>query len=103
MGLNARVGIEAFVCIVSSSPSFAMEPQWYFTSKELEEYLSIAIRKRWDTTEVGRLVEGFALSGSSVLGNSLWPPHFRLLRAINFFRCFKHLCTEGSLSSWTDS
>ncbi|KAJ6632376.1 hypothetical protein B0H10DRAFT_1771282, partial [Mycena sp. CBHHK59/15] len=68
-GLNQRiVGIEAFFCIVRNSSAFHIEPHWYFTSKELEEYMEIATRKRWNTVEVGARLEVFAIAGCDVVG-----------------------------------
>jgi len=43
-----------------------MGPQWYFTSPQLEEYMSVAVRKRWDTAEVGEKLEAFAISGLDI-------------------------------------
>jgi hypothetical protein len=40
-----------------------MNPYWYFTSPALEEYMKIAVRKRWDTSEVGTRLEAFAIAG----------------------------------------
>ncbi|KAJ6603909.1 hypothetical protein B0H10DRAFT_1957573 [Mycena sp. CBHHK59/15] len=66
-GLNQRVvGIEAFFCVVRNSSAFHIEPHWYFTSKELEEYMEIATRKRWNTAEVGAGLEAFAIAGCDV-------------------------------------
>ena len=70
-GLNLRVGIEGFFCIVRSSPDFHMRPYMYFTSSALEDYMQIAIRKRWDTMEVGAKIEAFAVAGSNVLSEWL--------------------------------
>jgi hypothetical protein len=71
VGLNDRVGIEGFFCIVRSSPDFHMRPQFYFTSQQLEEYMGLCIRKKWDTAEVGTKVEAFAVAGSNVLSTFL--------------------------------
>ncbi|KAF8195269.1 hypothetical protein K438DRAFT_1587471 [Mycena galopus ATCC 62051] len=62
-GLGQRVGIEGFFCIVRNSVEFKMEPEWYFTSKELENYMEIATRKKWVTGEVGMKLEAFAIAG----------------------------------------
>lgn len=70
-GLNLRVGIEGFVGIVRSSPDFHMQPQFYYTSQELEDYMKMAIRKRWDTVEVGTKIEAFAVAGSNVLSTQI--------------------------------
>ncbi|KAJ7027670.1 hypothetical protein C8F04DRAFT_1266774 [Mycena alexandri] len=44
-----------------------MAPQWFFTSRELEQYMPIATRKKWVTTEVGTKVEAFAVAGCDVV------------------------------------
>ncbi|KAJ6472628.1 hypothetical protein C8R45DRAFT_786362, partial [Mycena sanguinolenta] len=62
-GLGQRVGIEGFFCIVRNNVDFKMDPEWYFTSKELEMYMEIATRKRWVTGEVGMKLEAFAVAG----------------------------------------
>lgn len=40
-----------------------MEPEWYFTSQELEQYMEIVTRKKWVTGEVGLKLEAFAIAG----------------------------------------
>ncbi|KAJ7705040.1 hypothetical protein B0H17DRAFT_1193522 [Mycena rosella] len=40
-----------------------MAPEWYFTSAELENYMPIATRKKWDTGEVGMKLKAFAIAG----------------------------------------
>jgi hypothetical protein len=62
-GLGNRVGIEGFFCIVRNNAEFGMAPEWYFTSPELEAYMPIATRKRWDTGQVGVKLEAFAVAG----------------------------------------
>jgi len=44
-----------------------MKPNWFFTSPEFEEYMKIAVRKRWDTSEVGAKLEAFAVAGCDVV------------------------------------
>ncbi|KAJ6609005.1 hypothetical protein B0H10DRAFT_1696730, partial [Mycena sp. CBHHK59/15] len=61
--LATRVGIEGFFCIVRSNTEFHMAPEWYFSSAALENYMPIAMRKKWDTGEVGMKVEVFAIAG----------------------------------------
>ncbi|KAJ6550324.1 hypothetical protein B0H19DRAFT_1093671 [Mycena capillaripes] len=61
--LSQRVGIEGFFCIVKNNVEFKMEPEWYFTSRELEQYMDIATRKKWVTGEVGMKLEAFAIAG----------------------------------------
>ncbi|KAJ7259985.1 hypothetical protein B0H12DRAFT_1014261 [Mycena haematopus] len=61
--LAQRVGVEGFFCIVRNNVGFRMEPEWYFTSKELEQYMEIATRKKWVTGEVGMKLEAFAIAG----------------------------------------
>jgi hypothetical protein len=59
--------LKVFFCIVCTSLDFHMQPQFYYTSEELEDYMKIAICKRWDTIEVGTNIEAFAVAGSNVL------------------------------------
>ncbi|KAJ6458737.1 hypothetical protein C8R45DRAFT_843716 [Mycena sanguinolenta] len=66
-GLSYRVGIEGVFCIVRNSPSFYMNPQWYFTSPELERYMPLAVRRKWDTAEVGCRLEAFAVAGCDTM------------------------------------
>ncbi|KAJ7087533.1 hypothetical protein B0H15DRAFT_949910 [Mycena belliarum] len=66
-GLSVRVGVEGFFCIVRNNPDFYMIPQWYFTSVELERYMPIAVRRRWDTCEVGTRLEAFAVAGCDTM------------------------------------
>ncbi|KAJ7463589.1 hypothetical protein FB451DRAFT_1403611 [Mycena latifolia] len=61
--LSRRVGIEGFFVIVKSTTDFNMEPHWYFTSLELERYMPIAVRKRWNSSEVRGKLEAFAVAG----------------------------------------
>ncbi|KAJ7692023.1 hypothetical protein B0H14DRAFT_2419927 [Mycena olivaceomarginata] len=61
--LSQRVGAEAFFCVVKNNVEFKMEPEWYFTSPALEQYMEIATRKKWVTGEVGMKLEAFAIAG----------------------------------------
>jgi hypothetical protein len=61
--LGQRVGVEGFFCVVRNNISFKMEPEWYFTSKELENYIEITTHKRWVTSEIGMKLEAFAIAG----------------------------------------
>ncbi|KAJ7764193.1 hypothetical protein DFH07DRAFT_738404 [Mycena maculata] len=65
--LSTRVGVEGFFCIVRSSTDFHMQPQWFFTSRELEQYMPIATRRKWVTAEVGTKVEAFCVAGSDYI------------------------------------
>ena len=71
-GLNLCVGVEGFFCIICTSPDFHMQPQFYYMSEELKDYMKIAIHKRWDTIEVGTKVEAFAVAGSNVLSKFVY-------------------------------
>ncbi|KAJ7269486.1 hypothetical protein C8J57DRAFT_1066545 [Mycena rebaudengoi] len=70
VGLGHRVNIEGFFCIVRNNPDFHVKPHWYFTSPELEAYMKIVCRSRWDTAVIGTKIEVFAVAGSDVL--STW-------------------------------
>ncbi|KAJ7069006.1 hypothetical protein B0H15DRAFT_755894, partial [Mycena belliarum] len=65
-GLATCVGVEGFFCVVRNSADFHISPQWFFTSRELEQYMPIATRKKWVTAEVGAKVEAFAVAGCDV-------------------------------------
>ncbi|KAJ7734415.1 hypothetical protein B0H16DRAFT_1327586 [Mycena metata] len=65
-GLSTRVGIEGFFCIVRNSVDFHMPPQWFWTSRDLEQYMLIATRKKWITVEVRTKVEAFAVAGCDI-------------------------------------
>jgi hypothetical protein len=58
-----HVGIEGMFCIVQNNITFKMEQEWYYTSKELEQYMEIVTCKRWVTGEVGMKLEVFVLMG----------------------------------------
>ncbi|KAJ7765983.1 hypothetical protein B0H14DRAFT_2243626, partial [Mycena olivaceomarginata] len=62
-GLALRVGVEGFFVIVRSNTDFNSDPYWFFTSAELRHYMPLAIRKRWDTAEVGVKLEAFSVAG----------------------------------------
>ncbi|KAJ7623106.1 hypothetical protein DFH06DRAFT_1142892 [Mycena polygramma] len=66
-GLSYRVGVEGFFCIVRNTVDFHMAPQWYFTSKELERYMPLAVRRKWDTGETGTRLEAFAVAGCDTM------------------------------------
>jgi hypothetical protein len=66
-GLTYRVGVKGFFCIVRNSPDYHMKPQWYFMSPALEEYMKIAVHKKWDTAEIGMKLEVFAVAGCDVM------------------------------------
>lgn len=70
-GLNQCVGTEGFFCIVRNTPEYHMSPQWYFSSRELEQYMQVAVRKKWDTSEVGARLEAFAVAGCNVTSTYL--------------------------------
>ena len=50
-----------------NTPDFHMAPQWHFTCEELANYMKLAVRKKWDTTEVGAKVEAFAIAGCDAI------------------------------------
>ncbi|KAJ7164604.1 hypothetical protein C8R43DRAFT_946420 [Mycena crocata] len=68
LGLRARVGVEGFFCVVGDSADFNMIPQWFWTSQQLEDYMPLAVGKRWVTNTVGTKLEAFAVAGCDVLG-----------------------------------
>jgi hypothetical protein len=66
-GLALCVGVEGFFVIVRSNTDFYSDPYWFFTSAELRHYMPLAIRKRWDTAEVGVKLEAFSVAGCDAM------------------------------------
>ncbi|KAJ7730225.1 hypothetical protein DFH07DRAFT_781667 [Mycena maculata] len=52
VGLGTCVGVEGFFCIDRNSSDFHMQPQWFFTSRKLEQYMPIATCRKWVTVEI---------------------------------------------------
>ncbi|TFK59157.1 hypothetical protein BDN72DRAFT_906111 [Pluteus cervinus] len=63
LGLQRRAGVHAMVCIFRNTTTYVMDPQWFFTSAELEPYLPMAVGKQWNTAQVGARLEAFAIAG----------------------------------------
>ncbi|KAI0349009.1 hypothetical protein OH77DRAFT_1515077 [Trametes cingulata] len=63
LGLQARVGVAAMVLVVRSNTDYQLKPRWFFTSPELQEFLSGAVRK-FEPEKVSVLAEAFAIAGS---------------------------------------
>jgi hypothetical protein len=40
-----------------------LKPIWYFSSKELANYMHIAVGKKWDAAMVASKLEAFAIAG----------------------------------------
>lgn len=81
-GLKLRAGVEGFFCIVRSTPSYHIDPQWYFSSDALSDYMRIAVAKRWNSHDLGIKLEAFAIAGCdpmSMLSFSLFLPHHFLM------------------------
>ncbi|CAL1708809.1 unnamed protein product [Somion occarium] len=67
LGLKHRVGIEGFFCMVKNNTEFNMGPQWFFTDQEIERYLSVTVRKGWDTGFIGAVTEAFSVAGCDTM------------------------------------
>lgn len=50
-----------------------MRPRWFFTSPQLNRYLSQTI-KRWDVETIGGLGEAFSIAGCDLMCTSVLPP-----------------------------
>ena len=63
------VGIEAFFCIVRSTPEYVMDPIWFFTSEALVDYMptAVPIHKPFNIGYVGSKIEAFAVAGCDVV------------------------------------
>ena len=67
-----RVGVEGFFCIIRNTPSYHMEPKWFFTSQALMDYMRIAVPvgKPWDFAYVAANLEAFAIAGCDPISES---------------------------------
>ena len=72
-----------------------MQTQFYYMLEELEDYLKIAIHKRWDTTEVGAKIEAFTVAGSNILSKLGLPQYRYILTAFILLRHDVHLQGKG--------
>ncbi|KAH9853434.1 hypothetical protein C2E23DRAFT_859032 [Lenzites betulinus] len=61
-GLQHRVGIEAFMCVVRNTPDYPLKPRWWFTSNALDEFLRGNVRK-FEPERIGVMAEAFAIAG----------------------------------------
>ncbi|KAF9486114.1 hypothetical protein BDN70DRAFT_794340 [Pholiota conissans] len=85
-GLKTRTGVEGFFCIVRNSPSYHINPQWYFSSTSLSDYMRLAVANRWNAHELGLKLEAFAIAGCNPI--SKWYYYFRnLLADCNLVKC----------------
>ncbi|TFK80111.1 hypothetical protein K466DRAFT_605606 [Polyporus arcularius HHB13444] len=66
VGLKCRVGIDGFYCIFKNNSEFQMRPRWFFTTPQLNRYLSGTIKK-WDVEVIGGLGEAFAIAGCDLM------------------------------------
>jgi hypothetical protein len=66
-----------------------MAPQWYFTSPELERYMPIAVRRKWDTGEVGTKLEAFSIAGCDTMSKCLAVTLTSCLQAVDLLRTAK--------------
>jgi len=55
------VEIKEFFYIICNSLDYTIEPQWFFTSPELCNYMKIAVKK-WDLMKVSTKLEAFAIA-----------------------------------------
>ena len=67
------MGIEAFFCVVRNTPSYHMNPVWFFTSEALMNYMPTAVplHKPWDLAFIGAKLEAFAIAGCDVVSKSI--------------------------------
>lgn len=54
-----------------NTPTYHIQPQWFFTSNALENYMKIAA-KRWTTHDVGTKVEAFAIAGCDPISKYIY-------------------------------
>jgi hypothetical protein len=66
-GLDRRVGIESFACVVRNSPETTIDPWFYWSRPEMEDFMGIVARSEdWDTTKAVVRFEAFAVAGCDV-------------------------------------
>lgn len=53
-----------------NNTEFHVNPTWYFTSKELSEYMPVAVGKKWSSSTVASKLEAFAIAGCDVISAS---------------------------------
>jgi hypothetical protein len=62
-GLQVHVGCEAFVLIIKNNTESPFEPAMFWTSKELEDFMSVITHaKHWDTLAVTAKLEAYAVA-----------------------------------------
>ena len=55
-----------------NTPTYQIQPQWFFTSDALANYMKIAT-KRWSTHDVGTKVEAFAIARCDPISKHIKP------------------------------
>lgn len=60
-----------FACLLSRDPDLRVNPYWCFTDPCIEDFMSIAVGRTWDTYTVGTRIEAFLLAGGSMKGENL--------------------------------
>ncbi|KAI0682683.1 hypothetical protein C8T65DRAFT_703154 [Cerioporus squamosus] len=63
-GIQSRDGVEGFYMIVRNTGDYTFKPRWWFSSKALDDYLRLSVRK-FEPEKIGVLAEAFAISGSN--------------------------------------
>ncbi|RDX41193.1 hypothetical protein OH76DRAFT_1489686 [Lentinus brumalis] len=66
IGLKCRVGLDGFYCFFKNNSEYQMRPRWFFTSPQLNRYLSQTV-KRWDVETIGGLGEAFSIAGCDLM------------------------------------
>ncbi|KAH9856315.1 hypothetical protein C2E23DRAFT_882399 [Lenzites betulinus] len=61
-GLQHRVGVEAFFCVVRNTADYPLKPRWWFSSNTLDEFLRGNVR-RFEPERIGVMAEAFAIAG----------------------------------------
>ncbi|KAL0056757.1 hypothetical protein AAF712_016633 [Marasmius tenuissimus] len=61
--LRHQIGIDGFFLIVRNCADGIMDPYWYFTWPEVEEYMLLAVKPKWSLEEVSAKIEGFCIAG----------------------------------------
>ena len=65
-----------------NTPTYHIQPQWFFTSDALENYMKIAA-KRWTTHDVGTKVEAFTIAGCDPISKYIQQSSHKLIHIFN--------------------
>ena len=63
--MKCRCGIEGIFCVVRDNTEYEFDPQWFFTSPEIDTFLAGAV-PLWDINVIAMELEGFGVTGCNM-------------------------------------